>query len=64
MEMIENVARHANTTFTSNERKVDQAMRSPYLEDLEEIGDAYEIREGKHKVRLIELINAGLQSIS
>ena len=27
-------------------------MRSPYLEDLEEIGDAYEIREGKQKVKV------------
>ena len=30
--------------------QVDKAMRSPYLEDLEEIGNAYEIREGKQTV--------------
>ena len=41
--MIEDVARHVNTIFTSNENRVNKAMRSPYLEDLEEIGDAYEI---------------------
>ena len=49
-KMIEDVARHADTIFTSNERTVDKAMRSPYLEDLEEIGGAYEIREGKRYV--------------
>ena len=47
--MIEDVARHADTTFTRSEYKVDAAVRSPYLEDLEEIGNAYEIREGKKR---------------
>ncbi len=43
-KMIEDVARHANTTFTSDERKVDAAMRSPYLEDLEcTKNEAYEL---------------------
>ncbi|XP_057290938.1 uncharacterized protein LOC130613641 [Hydractinia symbiolongicarpus] len=50
-KMIEDLARHANTTFT-RDKKLDAAMRSPYLEDLEEIGDAYEIRESKHKVHI------------
>ena len=59
-KMIEDVARHANTTFTSDEKKVDQAMRSPYLEDLEEIGDAYEIREGKQKVKVDRAYQCGI----
>lgn len=42
--MIENVARHA--------RKVDHAMRSPYLKDLEDIGHAYDNIEGKHPVSI------------
>ena len=50
--MIEDVAGHANTTLTSDERKVDEAMRSPHLEDLEEIGDAYKIRKGKQKIKV------------
>ena len=29
-KMIEDVARHVNTIFTSDENKVDKAMRSPY----------------------------------
>ena len=47
-------------------KKVDQAMRSPYLEDLEEIGDAYEIqrRKATEGESSTELINAGLQCIS
>ena len=36
-KMIEDVTRHVNTIFTSDEDKVDKVMRSPYLEDLEEI---------------------------
>ena len=59
-KMIEDVARHADTTFTSYERKVDAAMRSPYLEDFEEIGDAYEIREGKQKVSVDRAYQFGI----
>ena len=58
--MIEDVARHCNTIFTSDENKVDKAMRSPYLEDLEEIGDAYEIREGKKKVSVDRAYQCGI----
>ncbi|XP_057294628.1 uncharacterized protein LOC130623157 [Hydractinia symbiolongicarpus] len=59
-KMIEDQARHANTTFTRDEKKVDEAMRSPYLEDLEEIGDAYEIREGKKKVHIDRAYQCGI----
>ena len=41
-------------------KRVDQAMRSPYLEDLEEIGDAYEIREGKQKVKVNRAYQCGI----
>lgn len=51
-KMIDYVARHANTTFTRDDKKVDQALRSQYLENLEKIDDVYEIREGKHKVSI------------
>ena len=33
-KMIEDVARHADTTLTSDQRKVDAAMRSPFSETL------------------------------
>ena len=59
-KMIEDVARHVNTIFTSDENKVDKAMRSPYQEDLEEIGNAYEIREGKRKVSVDRAYQCGI----
>ncbi|XP_057290810.1 uncharacterized protein LOC130613491 [Hydractinia symbiolongicarpus] len=59
-KMIEDLARHANTIFTRDEKKVDAAMRSPYLEDLEEIGAAYEIREGKKKVHIDRAYQCGI----
>ena len=54
-KMIEDVVRHENTIFTSDENNVYKAMRSPYLEDLEENGNAHEIREGKHKVSVVSM---------
>ena len=59
-KMIEDVARHVNTIFTSDEDKVDKAMRSLYLEDLEEMGNAYEIREGKRKVSVDRAYQCGI----
>ncbi|XP_057294626.1 uncharacterized protein LOC130623154 [Hydractinia symbiolongicarpus] len=59
-KMIEDLARHANTTFTRDEKKVDAAMRSPYLEDLEETGVAYEIRKGKKKVHIDRAYQCGI----
>ena len=58
--MIENVARHLHTTFTTNGNDVDIALRSPFFEDLEEIGDAYEIKEGKRKVGITRLYQCGI----
>ena len=54
-KLIKAVARHENTIFTSDENNVYKAMRSPYLEDLEENGNAHEIREGKHKVSVVSM---------
>ena len=36
--MIEDLIRHLSTTFTTDERKVAEALRSPFFADLEEIG--------------------------
>ncbi|XP_057310505.1 uncharacterized protein LOC130648469 [Hydractinia symbiolongicarpus] len=55
--MIEDLARHSNTTFTRDEKEVDAAMRSPYLE---EIGDAYKIRKGRHGVRIDRAYQCGV----
>ena len=45
--MIEDLGRHKSTKFTREERVVGKALRSPFFEDLGEIGGAYEIKEFK-----------------
>ena len=42
-KMIENLLRHVKTMFTDDEKKINAAFRSPFFDDLKEIGDAYEI---------------------
>ena len=59
-KMIEDVARHCHTTFTADDGKVDAAMRSPFFEDLEEIGDAFEIKERKRKVKITRPYQCGI----
>ena len=59
-KMIEDVARHVNTIFKSDEEKVHKVMRSPYLKDLEEIGNAYEIRKGKRQVSVDRAYQCGV----
>ena len=46
-KMVEDLGRQKCTTFTSEERSVDKALRSPVFDNLEEIGGAYEIKELK-----------------
>ena len=51
-KMIEDLERHVNTTFTSDELNVDTAFRSLFFDDLEEINEAYEIKERTKKVNI------------
>ena len=51
-KMIEDLIRHLSTIFTSNERKVDETLRSPFFVDLEEIGSAYET---KTRIRTVQI---------
>ena len=46
-KMIEDFGRHKSTKFTRKEIVVDMALRSPFFDNLEEIGGAYEIKEPK-----------------
>ena len=43
---------HKSTKFTREDRVVDKALRSPFFDDLEEIGGAYEIKEFKQTVTI------------
>ena len=45
--MIDDSGRHKSTKFTREEWVVDKALRSPFFDNLEEIGGAYEIKERK-----------------
>ena len=59
-KMIEDVVRHLCTTFTTNGNDVDIALRSPFFEDLEEIGDAYKIQERKRRVEITRPYQCGI----
>ena len=59
-KMIEDIARHHYTTFTADEKDVNDALRSPFFEDLEEIGEAYEIQERKRKVEITRPYQCGI----
>ena len=43
-KMIEDLGLHKSTKFTRKERSVDKALKSPFFDNLEEIGGAYEIK--------------------
>ena len=42
-KMIEALERQTTVIYTKDEKVVDRALRSTYFEDLEEIGEAYEL---------------------
>ena len=46
-KMIEDLGRHKSTKFARKEMVVDKAVRSPFFNNLEKIGGAYEIKEFK-----------------
>ena len=49
-KMIENLEKHMNTKFTTNEKLIDKIFRSPFFEDLEEINaGVFEVRQRKNK---------------
>ena len=59
-KMIENLLRHVKTSFTCDEKEVDEAFRSPFFEDLEEINGAFEIRERKKRVTIMRPYQCGI----
>ena len=59
-KMIEDLIQHLSTIFTSNERKVDEALQSPFFADLEEIGGAYEMKKCKRTVQMKRLYHCGI----
>ena len=58
--MIEDLGRHESTKFTREEMAVDKALRSPFFDNLEEIGGAYEIKEFKRTVMIKRPYQCGI----
>ena len=58
--MIEDLGRHKRTRFTREERSVDKARRSPFFNNLEEIGGDYEIKEFKRTVMIKRPYQCGI----
>ena len=54
------LGRHKRTRFTREERSVDKALRSPFFNNLEEIGGAYEIKEFKRTVMIKRPYQCGI----
>ena len=52
-KMIENLEKHMNTKFTTDENLIDKIFRSPYFDDLEKISEgAFEVRQRKRQVTI------------
>ena len=59
-KMIEDLCPHKSTKFTREEMVVDMALRSPFFNNLEEIGGAYEIKEFKRTVMIKRPYQCGI----
>ena len=51
-KMIEDLEKHTKTNYTNDEKDVDKAFRSQFLEDLEIINETYEVKERKRQVNI------------
>ena len=58
--MVEDLGRHKSTKFVREEMVVDKDLRSPFFDNLEEIGGAYEIKEFKRTVMIKRPYQCGI----
>ena len=59
--MIENLEKHMNTKFTTDEKLIDKICRSPYFDDLEEISEgAFEVSQRKSRVTITRPYQCGI----
>ena len=60
-KVIENLEKHMNTKFTTNEKLIDNIFRSPFFEDLEEINEGvFEVRQRKKQVTITRPYQCGI----
>ena len=59
-KIIEDLTKHTRTTFTTNENDVDKALRSPFIDDLDKINGAFEIKKKKRSVNIRRPYQCGI----
>ena len=59
-KMIEALERQTTVIYTKDEKVVDRALRSAYFEDLEEIGEAYELESRKTRITIRRPVQIGI----
>ena len=59
-KMIEALERQTNVVYTKDEKVVDRALRSAYFEDLDELGQAYELESRKPRVTIRRPFQVGI----
>ena len=60
-KMRENLEKHMNTKFTTDEKLIDKVFRSPYFDDLEEISNgAFEVSQRKRRVTITRPYQCGI----
>ena len=60
-KMMENLEKHMNTKFTTDENLIDKIFRSPYFDDLEEISEGvFEVRQRKRQVTITRPYQCGI----
>ena len=59
-KLIEALERQTNVIYTKDEKVVDRALRSAYFEDLDEIGEAYELESRKPQITIRRPFEIGI----
>ena len=59
-KLIEALERQTNTIYTKKEKIVDQALRSAFFSDLDEIGEAYELESRKPRITIRRPFQVGI----
>jgi len=59
-KLIEALERQTNVIYTKDEKVVDRALRSAYFEDLDEIGEAYELESRKPRITIRRPFQIGI----
>ena len=51
-KMIEALEKQTNVIYTKDEKVIDQALRSAFFSDLDEIGEAYKLESRKPQIMI------------